>query len=78
MLWGSNPPLSHSWSLSYLLNSYLFHPCPCRDQPLGSVHPVEFGSIITGEPSLPSKCGTWDMEREVRVGPCLLLDVPFT
>ncbi|XP_060228192.1 disintegrin and metalloproteinase domain-containing protein 33 isoform X6 [Meriones unguiculatus] len=24
---------------------------PCRDQPLGSVHPVELGSISTGEPS---------------------------
>ncbi|EDL80220.1 a disintegrin and metallopeptidase domain 33 (predicted), isoform CRA_b [Rattus norvegicus] len=26
-----------------------------RDQPLGSVHPVEFGSIITGEPSPPTR-----------------------
>lgn len=41
---------------------------PCRDQPLGGAHPVEFGSIITGEPSPLCKCGTWDMEMEVRGG----------
>ncbi|XP_052039608.1 disintegrin and metalloproteinase domain-containing protein 33 isoform X1 [Apodemus sylvaticus] len=39
-----------------------------RDQPLGSVYPVEFNSIIAGEPLHPRKCGTWDREREVRAG----------
>lgn len=41
---------------------------PCRDQPLGSVHPVESGSITTGEPSFQSKRDIGVLEKDVRGG----------
>lgn len=73
LCYGEAIPLALLRSLSNLLNSDLLHRRingPCRGHPLGDVHPMEFDSIVTGEPSPLGECGTWDTEREVRGRTC--------
>lgn len=79
---GTQHRLPGPLSLSKLLTSSLYRRpinSPCRGQPLVSVHPVESGSISTGEPSSLCKCGPWDTERDVQAGslPSASLQLPL-